>query len=290
MALIAVPNVSEGRDEVLIAELERAVSDSGARALDVHSDADHNRTVLTVFGSEDRLVDALVSLAGAARAIDISSQPGVHPRLGSLDVCPVVPHGSPMSEAVGVAVEVGRLIWDRARLPVYLYGEAARRPETRELPDLRRGGLATLASRAVHDLPPDFGGPHLDPTNGVVCVGARDVLIAFNVNVSGDEADARALAADVRNQLGREGVRALGLWLPRRAVAQVSMNLTQPHRAGIEDAFGVVRAHAESRGVAIVETEIVGLVPERYRPKDDASAARLLLRPGRTLESVIAND
>jgi glutamate formiminotransferase len=116
------------------------------------------------------------------------------------------------------------------------------------------------------------------------------VLIAFNVNVGGDEAGARALAADVRAELGREGVRALGLWLPRRAVAQVSMNLTQPHRAAIEDAFRVVQVHADKRGIAIVATEIVGLVPERYRPKENASAARLLLRPGRTLEAAIADD
>ena len=177
---IAIPNVSEGRDKQLIQDLREAAERDGARVVYVHSDGAHNRSVFTVAGTDDELVAAAAALAHACLAIDLVSHSGVHPRLGALDVYPFVVQDEP-DASIASAQRAAETIWESARVPVYLYGLAARRSTTRHLPDVRRGGLIELARRARSELPPDVGDPHIDPRRGVVCVGARPPLVAFNV-------------------------------------------------------------------------------------------------------------
>ena len=290
MSLVAVPNVSSGSKGYVLAELVPAVEAAGARVLDVHSDAAHDRSVLTVGGETEPLTESMVSLAQACRALSLIEQRGVHPRLGVLDVCPFVPlPGTPMRTAVSAARTAGELIANRARIPVYLYGEAALRPETRELPSLRRGGLDALRRRAAGGLSPDFGDPEIAERWGVVCVGARDVLIAFNVWLRCPQTVAREIASRVRESGGGPtGVRALGLALRPPDISQVAMNLVDPTESGIEEAFQAVQQQAGARDVAVICTELVGLVPERFLPAPDAQATRLLKQPGRTLEEALA--
>ena len=225
-------------------------------------------------------------LARAAQAIDLRSQRGAHPRLGGLDVCPFVPHEISISSAVDAAHELGRRIARELALPVYYYGRAALRRETEELPAIRRGGLEALIRR-IDSFPPDEGPTVASARRGVVCVGARDVLIAFNVWIESDAEEAGSIAREIRETSGGlPGVRALGLPISDNT-AQVSMNLVDPRRTGIDDAFAAVKRRAAARGLQILHTEIAGLVPRRYAPRADAEAARLLLEPGRTLEEAL---
>ncbi|MDP9067260.1 MAG: glutamate formiminotransferase [Actinomycetota bacterium] len=278
MTLVAVPNVSEGRDHELLRRAVQAIEATHTRVLDLHSDAVHNRSVLTLAGRG--LVQACVELAAVASSIDIRSHRGVHPRLGGLDVCPFVPHDEDMVAAVHAARTTAHLIGELG-LPVYLYGHAARRSDTRELPDLRRGGLDSLIERSTLGLLPDEGPPDIDPARGVVCVGARGVLVAFNVWLRSDLPTAKRIAAAVRSR----SVRALGLDLGE-GQTQVSLNLIEPHTTGVDEAFGAVAAEAERAGAAVVATELVGLVPERFLPQD-ATVARLLIEPGHSLEEAL---
>lgn len=285
MALITIPNVSEGRDPAVISRLGDALSRGGCRLLDVHSDAVHNRTVFTATGTMSAIVDGASLLAQeAASVVDLRIQTGVHPRVGALDVCPVVAHEEPRDNAIAAALAVGAAIAQRAGLPVYLYGDAV----DRSLPEIRRGGLAELMRRSESDFPPDFGPRNIDPRTGVVCVAARGPLIAFNVWFDAPVDVAEAIAATVRERSGGlPGVRALGLPMPR-GESQVSMNLTRPEAAGVDAAFDAVVRAAAAAGVEPVRTELVGLIPERYLPTPDAQAARLLVEPGRCLELALA--
>lgn len=251
----------------------------------MHSDPVHNRSVLTVTAeSSIELARAMAELAAGAAVIDLTSHEGVHPRLGGLDVCPFVPHGDDMNEAIAAAEVAAELIGEQAELPVYLYGEVARRPETKDLPDLRRGGLAGLMQRARAGLTPDVGPRDIDPRKGVVCVGARRPLIAFNVSLGADASVAAAVAKEVR----RPGlVRALGLPI-RPGESQVSMNLTDPAELGVDAAYELVAAGAKEHDVAIVGAELVGLVAQRWMPDPAKQAARRLSSPGRSIESAIS--
>lgn len=239
-------------------------------------------------GDVGALPVALANLAAAASAIDLTQHRGVHPRLGVLDVCPIVPHGDPMDAAVSAAHHSGRAIHAATGLPVYFYAEAATRPETRELPALRRGGLAELIRRAEGPLPPDVGPRLIDPRLGVVCVGARGVLIAFNVWLRCDLSTARRIARSVRAaEGGLPGVRSQGFQIDDSPTAQVSMNLIDPATTGIDQAFTAVADLAQARGVEIRGSEIVGLVPEAFLPHPDGEAARMLIAPGRSLEAAL---
>lgn len=283
MTLLAVPNISEGRDRDMVMRCRDAVASAGAAVLDLHSDEAHNRSVLTLAARAELLVDACVLLAGAASGVDLRVHVGTHPRLGGLDVCPFVPHGTAsIGEAVDAARRTGARIGDELGLPVFLYGRAARRVEPVELPVLRRGGLSGLAHRVHDGLLPDFGPQEVDPGRGVVCVGARGPLIAFNVWIDASAETARSIAADVRSP----SLRALGMQMPG-GVAQVSMNLIDPAVTGIEDAFHAVRARAEAKGGRVVATEIVGLVEERFLPSPETTVARLLTEPSRSVEEAL---
>lgn len=289
MSVIAIPNVSEGHSREILGPLAAAIAAAGGLVLDTHSDEFHGRSVFTVAGSTTDLIDSMVALAGEAAArVDLTTHKGIHPRLGALDVCPFVPQNGAMEEAVEAALATAERIGVEHQIPVYLYGRAARRPDTEELPDLRRGGLQALIARATA-LPPDFGPQQIDPRIGVVCVGARDVLIAFNVWIRCPVTTARAIATAIRTTGGGPpGVRALGLPLSPE-MSQVSMNLIDPETTGVEAVYALVARAAESAGAEIEATEFVGLVPERFMPDPESEVARRCISPGHSLESVLGS-
>jgi glutamate formiminotransferase len=263
LPLEAVPNVSEGRDRAVIDAVGDALG-THARLLDVHSDEDHNRSVFTLVGDDDAIVDALLAGVACARErIDLRRHDGVHPRIGAADVVPVVPlRPGDMPRARAAALRVAGRIGVELGLPVFLYGEVG---EGRGPASFRRGGPAALQERVdAGELAPDFGPSRLDPAAGGVIVGARRPLIAFNVDLAGGATveDARAIAAVVRERGGGfPGVRALGLELPRAGRAQVSMNVEDWEAAALHDIVAAVEREARGRGVEVAGSELVGLMP-----------------------------
>jgi glutamate formiminotransferase / 5-formyltetrahydrofolate cyclo-ligase len=260
----AVPNFSEGRDAERISRIVAAVrAVEGVRVLGLHSDADHNRSVLTLAGEEGPILEAAAVLAEACAAeIDLASQSGEHPRIGSLDVLPLVPlEGATLEDAARLARKAGERI-GALGLPVYLYEAAASAPHRRNLADVRRGGHEGLASRIGDPRwHPDFGPRELDPHKGAVAVGARPFLVAFNAYLdTGDVEVARAVARKVReSDGGLPGLKALGLNVGGRA--QVSMNLTDLEKTSIPVALEAVRFAAAGHGASVESTELVGLAP-----------------------------
>lgn len=285
MPLISIPNVSTA-DVEKVSALTTVVEEKETRVLDVHLDEEHGRSVLTCTGETRALIDAMSKLAiEAASLIALHHHEGAHPRVGALDVCPFVPHQVEMETAILAAHATGRRI-GAAGIPVFFYGAAS--DPSRSLPEIRAGGLPGLLERVAGGLEPDEGPRTIDPDTGVVCVGARDVLIAFNVWIDGDLEIARRIATHIRAGLvGLPGVRALGLAVSAHGESQVSMNLVSPEETGIERVFERIEALASKEGCRPVATEIVGLVPERFLPDPDATAARLLIEPGRCLEAAL---
>ncbi|HEX6699994.1 MAG TPA: glutamate formimidoyltransferase [Gaiellaceae bacterium] len=276
LPLEAVPNFSEGRDGSTIDALGRALS-GRAELLDVHADADHNRSVFTLVGSEEELVAALLDgIACAVERIDLGRHVGAHPRIGAADVVPIVPiRPGDMERARACALQLAERIGRELALPVFLYGEAA--PTRGRGPAFfRRGGTDELARRvASGEIAPDFGPRELHPTAGGVVLGARRPLIAFNVNLRGTVDLARAIAGIVRESGGGfPGVRALGLDLPRAGLVQVSMNVEDWEAAALHDIVARVEEEARSRGADVVGSELVGLMPAGA----GAAAAGAMLR------------
>ena len=264
----AVPNFSEGRRTDVIDELAAAVQRSGARLLDRTSDADHNRTVLTVAGPPEPVLQGLFNAVRVAVArIDVRRHRGVHPRLGAADVVPLVPiRNSRLADCALLARRLGRRIGDELDVPVYLYGGAATRRERRNLADVRRGEYEALV-RDIHDprRTPDFGPAKVGPA-GAVIVGARPILIAFNVFLNTtDVAVARAIARRIRERDGGlTAVRALGLLVDGQA--QVSMNLVDYRATSPHAAVEAVRRQAALHGVALDRSELIGLIPAGALP------------------------
>jgi glutamate formiminotransferase len=258
LPLESVPNFSEGRDRATIDEIAGALA-AGARLLDVHADPDHNRSVFTVVGSEDELVEALVAAVAVARArIDLRRHEGAHPRIGAADVVPIVPIvPGDLERARAAARVLGPRIGELG-LPVFLYEPPARGPAF-----YRRGGVAGLQRRLDDgELEPDFGPPRLDPAAGGVILGARAPLIAFNVDLRGPLAAAREIAGLVREAGGGfRGVRALGFELPQAGLVQVSMNVEDWEAAPLHELVARIRAEAAARGVEVARSELVGLMP-----------------------------
>ena len=259
--LESVPNFSEGRDEAVVAALRRTLS-TPARLLDVHVDADHHRSVFTLAGEPDELVETLLDGVACARdLIDLRRHEGAHPRIGAADIVPIVPLGSAdLGAARRVALELARRVGEELALPVFLYAASA---DGRGPAFFRRGGPDALQRRiASGELAPDFGPRVLHPSAGGVIVGARRPLIAFNVNLRGSVEVAREVAAVVRESGGGfPGVRALGLDLPLAGVAQVSMNVEDWEAAALHEIVARVAGEAEARGAEVVGSELVGLMP-----------------------------
>ena len=288
--LEAVPNVSEGRDPGAVEEIGRALA-GGVRLLDVHADADHHRSVYTLAGDDDAIVRSLV--AGAASAVDVIDlrvHDGVHPRVGAVDVVPLVPLvPDGMEAARGAALATAELLASELGLPVFLYGEVGqgRRPAF-----FRRGGLRELERRIeAGELEPDLGPRAIDPRSGAVLVGARAPLVAYNVDLATDDVSvAKEVAAAVRESGGgMPGVQAIGLRLPRAGRTQVSMNVLDLERSPLHEVYARVVAEAVVRGVAVEGGELVGLVPASVV---DAAAAAGAHVPGvdarRALERLLA--
>ncbi|MFW5691659.1 MAG: glutamate formimidoyltransferase [Chloroflexota bacterium] len=261
-----VPNFSEGRDSGVIDALVAAVrSVDGAHLLDVSSDADHNRTVLTIVGEPDPVADAAFrAVERAADLIDLDRHRGVHPRIGAADVVPFIPlRGYSMSQCVTLARAFGRKVGRELNLPVYLYEQAALRPERENLAYVRMDPYEMLRSSILTnpERQPDYGPARLGKA-GAVAVGARGPLIAFNAHLNtADVAAAQRIARRVRTSTGGlPNVKALGFLVEDRA--QVSMNLTDFRRTGVHHALEAVRAAARDEGLMVTDTELVGLVPQ----------------------------
>jgi glutamate formiminotransferase / 5-formyltetrahydrofolate cyclo-ligase len=260
----AVPNFSEGKDGAKISRITEAVrAVPGVRVLGVHSDPDHNRSVLTFAGEEDAVLAGAVALAKAcAIELNLASQAGEHPRMGVLDVLPFVPlAGSTMDDAVRLARRTAEILGSLG-FPIFLYGAAATASHRRDLPDVRRAGYEGVAERLKDPRwRPDFGPHVLDPRRGAVAVGARPFLVAFNAFLDTDDVEvARIIARRIRESGGGlPAVKSLGFLVGGRA--QVSMNLTDLERTPIHIAFEAVRSAAADLGTSVESTELVGLAP-----------------------------
>ena len=262
-----VPNISEGRrPEVLAALIAAAQSTQGAWLLHSTADPSHHRSVYSIVGTADALVEVILALVRVAVAeIDLRQHRGAHPRIGAVDVVPFIPVGqTPMSACIELAHRTGQAIAARFGVPVYLYEEAGR-PGRHKLEIIRRGQFEHLATKmqdaAWH---PDYGPSTPHPSAGATVVGARKPLVAFNVDLDTRDLEiARAIARTVRERDGGlPCVKALGLFLPHRGIAQVSMNLTDFERTSVQTAFDAVVREAAGKGVGVRNSELIGLIPE----------------------------
>jgi glutamate formiminotransferase len=272
-----VPNLSEGRNAATIDAAVEAVERTGARVLHRTSDAAHHRSVLTIAGSGDVLVEAAVALAGiAAERIDLRQHSGEHPRIGALDVLPFVPlSGAGLAEAAQLAHRAGAAIWQRYRIPSFYYGFAARHPGNRLLPAVRRGEFEGLQARFGDPARrPDEGDVAMHESAGAIAIGARDVLVAFNVELAtGDLHVAKAIAHRLRERDGGlRTLRALAFRLGENRV-QVSLNVTDYRATPLHRVVETIRRLAAERGVEVVRGELIGLLP---RAALESSAAYYL--------------
>ncbi len=278
-----VPNFSEGRDTGIVEAIAASIAAiEGVHLAGMEMDGDHNRSVITFMGSpEDVTRGAFQACRTARDLIDLRSHRGVHPRIGATDVIPFIPLSDyAFADCVSLARACGREIGQSLGIPVYFYGQAALNARRTELPEIRRGGFESLVKQsqpepgrlpdagpdAVHEEPgclPDAGPDTVHVSAGATAVGVRDILVAYNVNLDTDDVRvARTIARDIREKNGGlPGIRALGLLLPGRHLAQVSMNLTDYRKTNMVQAFHAVTQLAEAEGVEVLESELVGLAP-----------------------------
>jgi glutamate formiminotransferase/formiminotetrahydrofolate cyclodeaminase len=264
-----IPNFSEGRDAQKVELIASAVeSVDGVVVLDRTMDGDHNRSVITFAGEPEAVVEAAVHAAAiAVELIDLNQHIGEHPRMGALDVLPFVPiKGVTMDECVDLARKAGKRIADELGIPVYLYEKAATRPDRVDLADVRRGGFEAIREEIIFhpDRKPDFGPRQVHPTAGAMAVGARNPLIAYNINLATEDVlIAKKIAKAVRGSSGGlQNVKALGMKMANRHLAQVSMNIVNYEATPLFRVFDLVKREAERFGVVITSSEIVGLIPQ----------------------------
>lgn len=262
-----VPNFSEGRD---LAKVERIVDafrgKEGVKLLDYSSDKDHNRTVVTVIGEIEPLGDAVIEAIGiAAQLIDLTHHQGEHPRMGATDVVPFIPiKNCTVQEADALAKRVGKEVAERFQIPSFLYEKSATAPHRENLAAIRKGQFEGMFEKMKQpEWKPDFGPDAPHPTAGVFAVGARMPLVAFNVNLDTPNLQiAKDIAARVRHSSGGYAfIKALGVMLEERHIAQVSMNLTDYTHTAVYRAYEAVKMEARRYGVNVVGTEIIGMVP-----------------------------
>jgi len=265
-----VPNFSEGRDTAKVDAIVAAMREvAGVFLLDRESDADHNRSVITLAGEPEAVAEAALRGVGkAAELIDLTRHTGAHPRLGATDVLPFIPiEGVTIEDCVALAKKTGREIWERFRIPVYFYEAAAQKPARANLENIRKGQFEGLREDVLRnpDRAPDVGEPRLHPTAGATVVGARKFLIAYNINLNTPDLDiAKRIGKNIRfSNGGLRYVKAMGVDLRARQLAQVSINLTDFEQTPIHRVFEMVKREAERYGITIVGSEIVGLIPKR---------------------------
>ncbi len=262
-----VPNFSEGRDPQKISSIAAVFkSFPKVRLADFSGDADHNRSVFTFLGESEPLLEAALAACGKAlELIDMRKQIGAHPRLGAVDVVPFIPLGrAKMKDAVNLAHAFGQKFYERFGVPVYFYGFAAKKDQHTELPDVRRGGYEGLADKMSSAKgSPDLGGEEFNSRAGATVVGVRDILVAYNINLASDDfLLARHIASRIREKGGGlKHLRAIGVMLKGRAIAQVSMNLTNCKETSLKIVYDRVKELAAEGGVQILESELIGLAP-----------------------------
>ena len=263
----SVPNFSEGRrEEVVRAIVAEAEKYDGVWVLDWSMDPDHNRSVVTLIGVPEKILDALFDMAKkAVELIDLRHHRGEHPRMGAVDVIPLVPvMDISMDECVELSKELGKRIGEELKVPVYLYEKSATKPERENLANIRKGEFEGFFEKIKDpNWKPDFGPDEVHPTAGVVAVGAREYLIAYNVNLAtNDLSIAKKIAKAVRHISGGfRYVKAIGLELKEKGMVQVSMNLTNYKKSPIFRVFETIKREAARYGVNVVESEIIGMVP-----------------------------
>lgn len=277
-----VPNFSEGRDPSRVDALAQAISSvPGSLVLDRTSDIDHHRSVITFAGTSHSVVESAVRAAAkAAELIDLNYHRGVHPRLGALDVLPFVPLGeATLADCVALARLAGKRIWNELGIPVYFYEAAATRPDRIKLEDVRRSQFEGLREAVLADQTkrPDIGGPELHPTAGAVIVGARKILIAYNINLKTTDLEiARSIAKQLRaSSGGLPAVKALGLPLASRNLVQVSTNLVDFELTPVHVVYSEVLRLASAHGVEIEESELIGLMPRKAMEQAAAGLLKL---------------
>lgn len=265
-----IPNFSEGRRQDVMERIVSAIkSVPGAVLLDSESDADHNRSVVTFVAEPERVVDAAIAGAkAAAELIDLNQHTGEHPRMGATDVIPFVPVSNvTMEDCITLARRCGQRLWNELGIPVYLYEKAATRAERENLAAVRKGQFEAIRDEIATSEArrPDFGEARVHPTAGITAVGARPPLIAYNINLGTSDIEvANKIARAVRHQTGGlRYVKALGFELKDRGIVQVSMNMVNYEGTPLFRAFEMIKREAERYGVAVVGSEIVGLVPQR---------------------------
>jgi len=263
-----VPNFSEGRrKEVIEAIVNEIDSVQKIRVLDVHSDEDHNRSVVTFLGNPSAVVEAaLGAVRAASRLIDLTHHEGVHPRIGAADVVPIIPiRDTTMEDCVNLARDLARKISSEVGVPTYLYGFAALREDRKNLEKVRRTGFEEMRKLVLEDATyyPDFGGPSLHSTAGATVVGARYPLVAFNVNLDSDDLiAAKEIAEAIREKnSGLVGLKALGLRLNKLSCVQVSTNITRTDIVSPYTIFDRIQAEARKRGIKVRNSELIGLMP-----------------------------
>jgi glutamate formiminotransferase len=288
-----VPNFSEGRDIGKVQAILKAILDGpDIFCLDQSMDSDHHRSVITFVGTETTVGEAaLRAIQKAAELIDLNQHHGVHPRIGAADVVPFVPlTGSKLETCIHIAQWVAEQAWVRYGIPTYLYGAAARSLKRQNLEDIRRGGFEILRDevRTHPERRPDFGEAQLHPTAGATAVGARKFLVAYNINLDTSNVSvARTIARRIRAANGGlRCVKALGLPLASRNLVQVSMNLTDYEVTPLRTVFEAVRREADALGVNVLESEIVGLIPQAALQNTSANELKIRdFTPDKILEN-----
>lgn len=267
-----VPNYSEGRDAAVVESIVAAMAVRGVSLLDYSLDADHNRSVVTIVGTPAAIVESAVRGAGrAAELIDLTTQSGVHPRIGAADVIPFVPvRDISLEQCVILARQAGAEIWKRYGVPVYFYEAAAARPDRAKLEDVRLGQFEGLREAVKKEAArrPDVGGPELHPTAGASAVGARRFLIAWNLYLdTGDVATARSIAREIRaSNGGLTGVKAMGVLA--HGEAQISMNITDFRQTPLSQVYKAVEKSAGRFGAKVARGELIGLIPEEAAERE----------------------
>ena len=262
-----VPNISEGRNMAVVEAVVNEIRNTpGVMLADYSSDASHNRSVLTFFGEPERVADAAVAVAKkAAELIDLTKHEGAHPRMGAVDVIPFIPiKEMTVEETVELSKRVAQRVWEEAKMPVFLYEDSASAPHRVNLAKIRKGEFEGMAEKVKEpEWEPDFGGRTIHPTAGVVAVGARMPLVAFNINLNTPDVSIADKIARIlrRSSGGLDCVKAMGVLLEDRNIAQVSINMTNFHKTPLYRVVEYTRAEAARWGVQVIGTEVIGLCP-----------------------------
>lgn len=261
-----IPNFSEGRDQKTVNAIAEAITSvPGIILLGCESDIDHNRSVISFAGPPEAVIEAaFLACKKASQLIDLNKHRGVHPRIGAMDVCPFVPiSGITYKECVEYALKLGKRIGQELRIPVYMYEKAAQKPEHKNLADIRKGQYENLKKQIGKNTQPDFGPSKMGPA-GATAIGVRPPLVAYNINLDSSNMEiAKLIAKKIREKDGGlPYVKALGLPLASKGIVQVSMNLTNYKKTGMLKVFRAVKEECQKHHIKILESEIIGLVPQ----------------------------